>query len=95
MRQAVKIDPGIDEEGRLGYWQEELDDVRLKIRNLNRKISKRPDDAKSHYELAHNLRLIGKRKDAENEWRKVIEVDEGNWGKSAQKMLDKYLLQRG
>lgn len=90
MQQAVKVDPNNREAGRLPYWEEELEDVRQKIKKLQDQIRKREHDAQSHFHLARLLRLIGDTAGALTEWRKVTEVDQGDWGKSAQKMLNKY-----
>jgi len=90
MQQAVKVNPDHVEARRLPYWDEELEDVRREIVVLRNRIHQCENDAQSHFRLARLLKLIGDTEGALTEWRKVTEVDQGDWRKSAQKMLSKY-----
>ncbi len=93
--QAVAADPQCQEaQEHLDYALEEQKDILSEIGHAREQLALHPDDVQVRFRLAQRLEVLGKRHEALAELREVSQIDQrGNWGKSAQKRLQKHAQQ--
>jgi Flp pilus assembly protein TadD len=58
---------------------------------LRKAVFLTPNNSLAHYQLGNALLNRGDRREARQEWQKVLKLPDVIWSKHAQEQLDKYL----
>ena len=91
-QEALQIDPNcIEAKTRLHYTLREQQAIIEEIQTLDSQLCDLPDNAALLYRAAYLRFVMGRDQEARTYWQKVIEKDDGDWAKSAKKMLRKKL----